>query len=137
MITRIWQRLSLGSLQDAKQLSNANPLGFSTVLSLCPEEPFPKRQSINYVRIPIADSLPIPPRQFVQVMREIAKGIRRGHLFVHCVGGMSRSPVMCAAWMALCGYAAIDAALAEIAELRPIVDPSPVLFASAKEHLCR
>ena len=70
-------------------------------------------------------------------MREIAKGIRRGHLFVHCVGGMSRSPVMCAAWMAWCGYAAIDAALAEIAELRPIVDPSPILFASAKEHLCR
>jgi len=42
--------------------------------------------------------------------------MRLGNLFVHCIGGSSRSPVMLAAWMHRCGYAAIDKALAEIAE---------------------
>lgn len=66
MITRIWQRLSVGSLQDAGHLASANPLGITTVLSLCPEEPLTKQESIKYVHIPIADSRPIAPRQFEQ-----------------------------------------------------------------------
>jgi protein-tyrosine phosphatase len=73
--------------------------------------------------------------QFEKVMGEIAMGIRRGSLLVHCFGGMSRAPVICAAWLARCGYASIDAALAEIAELRPIVDPSPTLLASVRRLL--
>jgi protein-tyrosine phosphatase len=135
LITRIWQRLALGSLDDARRLASANTLGITKVVSLCPEEVVPRGEGIEYVRIPVLDSRPICSKQFEQVMREIAKGIRRGHLFVHCVSGMSRSPVICAAWMAWCGYAAIDAALAEIAELRPIVDPSPTLLTSVRRLL--
>jgi hypothetical protein len=41
---------------------------------------------------------------------------------------------MVAAYMSRCGYAGIDKALDEIAELRDIA-PSPVLLQSVKEHL--
>jgi protein-tyrosine phosphatase len=60
--------------------------------------------------------------------------VGRGPLLIHCVGGMSRSPIMVAAWMHRCGYMGIDRALAEISELRDI-DPSPVLLKSVKERL--
>jgi protein-tyrosine phosphatase len=135
MVTRIWQRLSVGSLQDAGHLASANPLGITTVLSLCPEEPRTKQESIKYVHVPIADSRPIPLMRFEKVMGEIAMGVRRGSLLVHCFGGMSRAPVICAAWLARCGYASIDVALAEIAELRPVVDPSPTLLTSVRRLL--
>jgi protein-tyrosine phosphatase len=86
------------------------------------------------VHVPIADSRPISAQKFDDIMQAIGKGVERGLLLIHCVGGMSRSPIMVAAWMHRCGYAGIDRALAEVAELRDI-DPSPVLLKSAKERL--
>jgi hypothetical protein len=68
--------------------------------------------------------------------KAIADGVRRGSLLVHCVGGMSRSPIMLAAWMHCCGYAEIHKALHEIAEMRDI-DPSPVLLKSVEERLSK
>jgi protein-tyrosine phosphatase len=135
MITRIWQRLSVGSLDDARRLASANPLGIATVVSLCPEEVGPRGKGIEYVQIPVLDSRPICSKQFDQIMAAIARSVRRGGVLLHCVGGMSRSPVLCAGWLARCGYANIDAALAEIADLRPIIDPSPVLLDSVRRLL--
>ncbi len=63
-----------------------------------------------------------------------AAGVRRGRVLLHCAGGLSRAPVIAAAWMHRCGYAEFDKALAEIAKLRDI-DPSPALLRSAKELL--
>jgi len=135
MITRIWHRLSVGSLEDARRLASANPLGIKTVVSLCPGEVTPRDERIEYVQIPIGDSAPICPKQFDQIMAEIAKSVRRGAVLVHCLEGISRSPLMCAAWMQRCGYTSIDAALAEIADLRPAIDPSPVLLSSIRRLL--
>jgi hypothetical protein len=42
---------------------------------------------------------------------------------------------MTAAWMHVVGYRNIDAALKEIARVRPIIDASSILLASVKEHL--
>ena len=132
MITKIWHRLSVGSLDDAKSLASANPLGIKTVVSLCPEKVVPHDNNIEYVQIPVADSQPICPKQFDQIMVVISKSIRSGRVLIHCAAGMSRSPMLCAAWMRRCGYASIDRALAEIADLRPIIDPSPVLLSSVR-----
>ena len=86
--------------------------------------------------MPIADSRPIAAQRFEEVMKAIERGVHQGELLVHCVGGMSRSPIMVAAWLHRCGYAGIDKALAEIAELRDI-DPSPTLLRSVQETLSR
>ena len=135
MITRVWRRLSIGSLNDARRLASENTSGITTVISLCPEDVVTHGKGVEYVHLPIADSRPICSKQFDEIMAAIAKSVRRGGVLVHCVGGMSRAPIVCATWLARCGYASIDAALAEIADLRPIIDPSPVLLSSIRRLL--
>jgi atypical dual specificity phosphatase len=68
-------------------------------------------------------------------MDAIAENIRWGTVLVHCGAGVSRTPILAAAWMYVVGYKNIDAALIEIRKLRPIVSPSPILLRSVKEHL--
>lgn len=134
-MTRIWDRLYLGSYKDAQQLATANPCGITAVVSLCEEE-VRRGANISYVHIPIADTRPISSEKFDTIMAAIEQGVRHGNLFIHCVGGMSRSPIMVATWIHRCGYAGIDKALVEIAEMRDI-QPSPILLRSVQEHLSR
>ena len=69
-------------------------------------------------------------------MFAMAIGIRRGNLLVHCLAGMSRSPILIAAWLHRCGYTGIDKALSEIAELRDLA-PSHTLLRSVKDLLSK
>ena len=134
-MTKIWDRIYLGSFKDAQQLATANPCGITAVVSLCEEE-VRRGANISYVHLPIADSRPIPAQKFEAIMKAIEDGVQQGNLLVHCVSGSSRSPIMLAAWMHRCGYAGIDKSLAEIAEMRDI-QPSPVLLKSVREALTR
>lgn len=137
MMTQVWQRLNIGSLRDAEQLVPDNPMGITTVVSLCPEEVLHRADNICYVSIPIADACPISARQFEAVMAAIAAHIRKGTVLLNCAAGMSRSPILAAAWMHRCGYLNFEAALQEIADLRSTIDPSLVLLRSVKENLNR
>jgi atypical dual specificity phosphatase len=134
VITKIWERLFLGSLKDADHLARTNPQRINTVISLCREQAGHRGAKITYMNVPIADSRSVSMQKFEDIMFAITIGVRRGNLLVHCLAGMSRSPIMVAAYMSRCGYAGIDKALDEIAELRDIA-PSPVLLQSVKEHL--
>ena len=136
-ISRLCSRLFIGGIKDAERLATDNPAGITAVISLCAEEVLPKRRDMEYVRIPIDDSRPISLPQFEAVMTAIAAHIRSGKILLHCGAGMSRSPIFAAAWMHRVGYLHIESALLEIAELRPTIDPSPVLLQSVMEHLCR
>jgi atypical dual specificity phosphatase len=134
-MTKIWDRLYLGSLKDAQQLATANPCGITSVLSLC-EEALCRAENIRYVHLPIFDSRAVAAQTFCEIMAAIEQGVRHGNLLVHCIGGMSRSPIMLAAWLHRCGYTGIDNALSEISEIRDI-EVSPTLLRSVKEHLTR
>lgn len=134
-MTKIWERLYLGNFKEAEALATANPCGITAVVSLCEEE-VRRGANISYVHIPIADTRPISSEKFDTIMAAIEQGVGQGNLLVHCVGGSSRSPIMLAAWMHRCGYAGIDRALAEVAEMRDI-QPSPVLLKSVREALTR
>lgn len=133
-MTKIWDRLYLGSFKDAEHLGTANPCGITTVVSLCEEAVRRRAKTIRYVHLPVADSRPVPALRLNEIMAAMADGVRRGNLLVHCIAGSSRSPIMIAAWLDRCGYVAIERALAEITEVQDI-DPSPVLLKSIKEHL--
>jgi len=111
MVTKVWHRLSVGSLEDAERLAMANPSGIKTVISFCNGEVLPQRDGIQYVHIPVADATPISNKKFEEIMTAIADSIRTGSVLLHCAAGMSRAPILCAAWMQRCGYASIDAAL--------------------------
>ena len=130
-MTKIWERLFLGTLKDAEQLARSNPRRIETVISLCREQAVHRAPKVTYIHIPIADSRAIPPQKFVDIMYAVEIGVRRGNLLVHCLAGMSRSPILIAAWMDRCGYAGIDKALAEVAKQREIA-PAQMLLASVK-----
>ena len=134
-VTKIWERLFLGSLYDADRLRVANPLGITTVVSLTETAPCNLRREINYIHLPVTDAQAIPVGLFTAVMDAIAEHIRRGKVLIHCGSGISRAPVMTAAYLHAVGYKNLDAALLEIARLRPIIDPSAILLANVREHL--
>jgi atypical dual specificity phosphatase len=131
-VTRIWERLYLGELQDAQRLARSNPQRINTVITLCREQPAIRATKIAYIHIPISDLRPMSAQKFEDIMFAMAVGVRRGNLLVHCFAGMSRSPILIAAWLHRCGYAGVDKALGEIAKQRRIA-PSDVLLKSVKE----
>ena len=133
-MTKIWERLYLGCLKDAEQLARSNPQRITTVITLCREQPVHRAPKITYIHIPIPDSRPLSAQKFEDIMFAIAIGVRRGNLLVHCLAGMSRSPILIAAWQHRCGYAGIDNALSEIADLRDLA-PSQTLLRSVRELL--
>jgi protein-tyrosine phosphatase len=134
-VTQVWERLFIGARDDAEYLFRANPFGITTVMSLCEEKVLRRSPGINYVHVSVADATAIPVGQFNAIIDAIAKNIRLGKVLVHCGSGVSRSPIMTAAWMHVVGYKNIDAALVEIKNLRPVISPSSILRKSVKEHL--
>ena len=96
-MTKIWERIYLGSLKDAEQLARSNPQRITTVVSLCREQSVHRAPKITYIHIPIPDSRPISAQKFEDIMFAMAIGVRRGNLLVHCLAGMSRSPILIAA----------------------------------------
>ena len=133
-MTKIWERLYLGSLKDAEQLARSNPQRIASVVSLCPQQAGQRAPKIVYIHIPIPDARPITAQKFEDIMFAIAIGVRRGKLLLHCLQGMNRSPILMAAWLDRCGYAGIDKALSEIAKLRDLA-PSRTLLASVQDLL--
>ena len=135
-MTKIWERLFLGSLKDAEQLARSNPQRITTVVSLCRQQAVHRAPKITYIHIPIPDARPISAQKFEDILYAMAIGVRRGNLLVHCLEGMNRSPILIAAWMHRCGYAGIDKALSEIAALRDLA-PSDTLLRSVKDLLSK
>lgn len=134
-MTRVWERLYLGDRNNAERLYRLNPNGITTVISLCEDSVLRRNPAINYVHVPIADATPVKVGQFDSIIDAIGENIRWGTLLIHCGSGVSRAPIMTAAWMHVVGYKIIDAALKEISKLRPIISPSSILLDSVKEHL--
>ncbi len=135
-MTKIWERLFLGSLKDEEQLGRSNPQRITTVVSLCRQQAIHRAPKITYIHIPIPDARPISAQKFEDIMYAMAIGLRRGNLLVHCLEGRNRSPILIAAWMHRCGYAGIDKALSELAALRDLA-PSDTLLRSVKDLLSR
>ena len=134
-MTRIWERLFIGSLADAEELAAGNPHRITTVVSLSEVAVRTRREDVKYVHLPIEDDQPVPIHQFYIIMDTIRKNIRWGTVLLHCGVGVSRAPSLAAAYMAAVGYKGIDAALKEIRQVRPFIHPSTVLVESLKEHL--
>jgi atypical dual specificity phosphatase len=135
-VTQIWERLYLGSLKDAEQLARSNPHNINTVITLCRQKVAHRAAKVTYIHLPIPDSSPISSQKFEDIMFAIGIGVGRGNLLVHCQEGINRSPILIAAWMDRCGYAAIQKALSEIAKLKRL-SPSRTLLSSVKQLLSK
>jgi protein-tyrosine phosphatase len=134
-MTRVWERLYVGDRNDVEHLRESNPFGINSVVSLCEEKVLQRNYAINYVHLPIADRKPIRVGQLDAIINELTENIRWGAVLIHCDSGISRAPLMAAAWMDVVGYKNVDAALEEIVGLRPIIVPSKTLLSSVRRHL--
>ena len=134
-MTQIWERLFVGSLQDAQRLSRRNSNRIATVISLSEQCVEKKAAGVRYIHLPIEDDEPVPVRPFNAVMDAIALNIRQGNVLVHCGVGTSRAPSLTAAYLHRVGYKHMDSAIEEIRQVRPIIDPSTTLLNSIRRHL--
>jgi protein-tyrosine phosphatase len=134
-MTQIWERLFVGRLQDAEQLSRKNPNRIATVISLSEQRVEDKAADMRYIYLPIEDDEPVPLCQFEAVMYAIASSIRSGVVLVQCGVDISRAPTLTAAYAHCVGYKHFDSAIDEIRQMRPIINPSTILVNSVKEHL--
>lgn len=134
-MTQVWERLYLGGRLDAEHLRESNPFGITSVVSLCEEKIVLRNCRVNFEHIPIAEARPVGKFKFECILNALMENLRWDTVLIHCSTGISRAPVMTAAWMHVVGYKNIDAALEEIAKLRPSIAPSKTLLASARSHL--
>jgi len=134
-ITQVFERLYLGSADDAERLATSNSLGITAVINVGTEKNQAKREGVIYIHIPLLDAQPVQPAVLEQVLAAISQNIRNGKALIHCGAGMSRGPVMVAAYMHRIGYKHFTEALLELQQLRPIVDPARCIFESVKDQL--
>lgn len=134
-MTKVWERLYIGCRKDAETLYSENANRITTVISLSEQPVQWRSRRINYLHFPVADGTPMPRAQFDSIIDAIAENIRWGIVLINCAAGVSRAPIMAAAWMDVVGCKDIDAALDEIKKLRPVIRPSFTLLKSVKECL--
>jgi len=132
--TQFWERLFVGGIGDAEALAESNPLGVTTVVTLCEEEAQKTAPGINYLHIPLREDRPLPVGKFDEVIDALWENVRWGSVLLHSLAGANRAPVLAAAWTHVVGCKNIDAALAEIGRLRAI-KPNPILLRSVKRAL--
>ena len=97
--TQVWERLFVGSLEDAEALAGSNPLGVTTVVTLCREKVQKGTPDINYIHFPLRDARPIPVGHFDEIIDALGENLRWGKVLIHSVAGASRAPILAAAWM--------------------------------------
>ena len=133
-ITQVWERLFIGSIDDAEALAESNPHDITTLVTLCPEMVPEEVAGINHLYLPMLPDLALPVDIFNERIDVLCESLRRESLLLHSLDGVNRAPIMAAAWMHVVGYKNIDAALVDIGNLRSI-EPNPILLKSIKEHL--
>ncbi len=133
--TQVWERLYIGGIADAEELAAGNPYRITTVVSLSEIPVETKRRDINYLHLAVEGDEAVSIHQFYGIMDAIRKNIRWGTVLLHCGVGISRAPSLAAAYMDAVGYKHIDAAIEEIRQMRPSIEPSKILLKSVKEYL--
>lgn len=124
--------LAVGACQDAAD-SRARALhGIGTVISLMPMD-FTAGE--HHVTLPVTDRQPIAPDTIRRITALIHREVGAGRkVLLHCQMGISRSPALAACYLhEYAGYS-LDAAIAQIRQVRMIAEPHPVLLTSIAAH---
>jgi protein-tyrosine phosphatase len=133
MVTRVADRLFIGSAHDAGLLMFSNPLSIAAVINVALESDDDNNEIVN-IHVPMEDG-EISERAFDRVLTSISTHIKSGPVLIHCVMGVSRSAIVIALFLATSEGVNLDDALARLKKLRPQVNPDPEALASAKHYL--
>ena len=84
----------------------------------------------------IPDHSAIPLEVFRLAIGLIDEALSRGeNVFVHCIGGVSRSPVIVAAWLVRREGMSVNGALSLIRNHRPSIEPHPEQLRSLEKFV--
>jgi len=130
----IESRLWLGGVSDACDLRRIHDIGISAIVDLAIEETVPQlTRELIYCRIPITDGSANTPEVLTAAIETTASLIRKGiPTLVACSAGMSRSPSIVAAALALVREQSPDDVLQELIAGSPH-DVSPLLWSNVKK----
>ena len=125
----ISSRLWIGNAMEAHDLRRLLDLGVEALVDLAIEEPpVSLVRELVYCRFPLIDGASNPPARLRLAVETVAALIRQGtSTFVFCGAGMSRSPAIVAAAVAVVEGADPNAVLQRIVAGQPH-DVSPVLW---------
>lgn len=133
--TPVLDHLYLGSLEDAEELSRANPHRITTVISLCREPVVQRVSGVRYLHFPVRDARPISIAWLNAILCALEESMARGSVLIHCGAGMSRAPTVVAAYLDRIGFLGFARALSYLEALRPVVAPSKALVESIEREL--
>jgi len=133
MIELLPGTLWLGNAMDARDLTRLHDVGIRALVDLAIEETPPKlTRDLVYCRFPIHDGTD-NPREILRAAVETLLSfiLKKVPTLVFCGAGMSRSPCVAAAALALSRDASFDDTLLEVVAGQPH-DVSPRLWADVK-----
>jgi len=128
------QKLWLGDAMDARNLVRLHDIGIVAVVDLAREELPPQvTRDMTYCRFPLIDGAGNAPELVSAAIETISSLIRKQvTTLVSCGGGMSRSPTIVAAALAIVRIDSPDNCLQQIIDGHPH-DVSPPLWADVKK----
>jgi protein-tyrosine phosphatase len=129
-LTKVSERIYLGSSDDAEALAAANPHHIKAVLTLSEEPVHCHSSLIRYLHFPVCDAKPIPIAWLNSILTAIEDNFHEGPVLVHCSAGLSRSPTVVAAFLDRVGFLSFPDAMRFMESIRPAIAPSPILVRS-------
>ncbi len=122
-MSRITDRLYLGSLEDYQNQEFMRSKGFKTIISLLDEEPESLYEGVQYYKFVISDS---PLVNIIPIAEQIYNIITSSHglVWVNCMMGISRSSSCVLYYIMKRFHMNYDNALAYVQKHRPIVQPN-------------
>ena len=124
--------MALGSRFEAENARLLTLYRIDAVLSLVQANvPAP----VAVLNLTIDDGLPIPPGVLERAIAFLSGcAARNQRVLVHCEMGLSRSPTVLAAYLVEHERIPFDRAIAEMRQVRPLVQPHPALVRSVTAY---
>lgn len=122
-MSRITDRLYLGSLEDYQNQEFMRSKGFKTIISLLDEESESLYEGVQYYKFVISDS---PLVNIIPIAEQVYNIITSSHglVWVNCHQGVSRSSSCVLYYIMKRFHMNYDKALAYVQKHRPIVQPN-------------
>jgi protein-tyrosine phosphatase len=134
--SKITENIWLSGYKVAADLWNSNPAGITHVLNVSTNDPYLEAEGISYMHCPFHDGHEIPADKFAAAMAFLTFACEhQGKILIHCAAGISRSPVILAAFLHYSKQMEFNAAIDFIISRRPIVNPAVAVINSARKLL--
>ncbi len=136
---KITDRIFISDWADANDEHFLHGNQIPCVLNVCREKDADNVEGVKYVFHPMHDGPPTTVEELLSAVRTLDLLLSENDkVLVHCLAGISRSPMVVAVWIGWkhnTSYPTLEKALDFVARGRPIVDPNSYMVNLGKEVL--